>query len=125
VDYAVVDSTSGTPQVLAGNVRALLYSGEGRSRFLTEIPASAELGIAEYLAYNWVAAAASAHTSREVVEKIRQHFQALSENAGIRKHYENQAATVIVSSPEKMFSYQQEEIERWRSLMKKVGIPPQ
>ncbi len=125
VDYAVVDSTSGTPQVMSGQVRALVYSGETRSKSLPDVPTSAEAGVQGYLAYNWVAAAVASDTPPEIVAAVRGIFQGLANNAGLQKYYETQTSSLILSSPEKMSSYQKDEITRWTALMKQVGIQAQ
>ncbi|WP_253207108.1 Bug family tripartite tricarboxylate transporter substrate binding protein [Verticiella alkaliphila] len=125
VDYAVVDGTSGTPQVQSGQVRALVYSGDARSRLLPDVPASAQAGIDGYLAYNWVAAAVSARTPPEITARIQAIFQSLSSNAALRDYYASQASTVSLTGPEEMRRFQEEEIVRWRDLMQKVGLEPQ
>jgi len=125
VDYAVVDGTSGTPQVVNDQVRALAYSGAQRSRLLPDIPTSAEAGIEGYLAYNWVAAAVSARTPPELSTTIQQIFQKLGSNQGLQQYYATQASSVALSGPDEMRKFQEEEIVRWKALMQKVGLEPQ
>jgi tripartite-type tricarboxylate transporter receptor subunit TctC len=125
VDYAVVDGTSGTPQVASGQVRALAYSGAQRSRLLPDVPTSAEAGIDGYLAYNWVAAAVSSQTPPELAAAIQQIFQKLGGNEGLRQYYATQASSVALSGPDEMRKFQEEEIVRWKALMQKVGLEPQ
>lgn len=125
VDYAVVDGTSGTPQVVNDQVRALAYSGTQRSRLLPDIPTSAEAGIEGYLAYNWVAAAVSAKTPPELATRIQQIFQELGSNEGLQQYYATQASSVALSGPDEMRKFQEEEIVRWKALMQKVGLEPQ
>ena len=125
VDYAVVDGTSGTPQVVNDQVRALAYSGKQRSRLLPDVPTSAEAGIDGYLAYNWVAAAVSAQTPAGITTRIQQIFQELGNNQGLQQYYATQASSVALSGPEEMRRFQQEEVVRWKALMQQVGLEPQ
>lgn len=125
VDYAVVDGTSGTPQVISNQVRALAYSGTQRSRLLPDIPTSSEAGIDGYLAYNWVAAAVSSKTPPELATRIQEIFQKLGSNEGLQKYYANQASSVALTGPAEMRRFQEEEIVRWKELMQKVGLEPQ
>lgn len=122
VDFAVVDGSGGSPLVQAGSIRALAYTGSERSRLVPDIPTSAEVGLAEYLPYNWVAAAVSASTPPDVVESIKAMFREAASSPEIQEYYKHQSAQLIMSSPEKMREYQHDEIERWARLVKLVGL---
>lgn len=122
VDFAVVDGSGASPLVKAGSIRALAYTGSERSRLVPDVPTSAEVGLPEYLPYNWVAAAVSAKTPPEIAKRLETLFQEAANSQELQEYYVNQSAQLIMSSPGQMREYQRTEIERWTRLVRLVGL---
>lgn len=125
VDFAVVDASGAIELVKSGKLRALAYTAPQRSNLLPDVPNAQEAGIPQFLAYNWVAAAVSAKTPPEVVRRWATLFHQAAETQELKDYYKRQSTTVIMSSPAEMRQYQQEEIQRWKQLASRAGIPLQ
>ncbi len=125
VDFAVVDASGAIELVKSGS----------RARWRTQ-PRSAPTccpmcrtrrrrAFRNSSAYNWVAAAVSAKTPPELVRRWATLFHQAAETQELKDYYKRQSTTVIMSSPAEMRQYQQEEIQRWKQLASRAGIPLQ
>lgn len=125
VDFAVVDASGAIELITGGRVRALAYTAPQRSAMLPNVPSAPEAGIADFLAYNWVAAAVSAKTPAPVVNRLLALFQQASTAPDIKAYYERQSSTLLASPPSELTRYQQEEIQRWKRIAQTANIEPQ
>lgn len=122
VDFAVVDASSTVELVKSGRLRGLLLAAPRRSSLLPEVPSATQAGIPSFDAYTWVGAAVSSKTPPDVTRRLADYFARAGKSEETRKFYEGQLVTLMLSSPEDMRKYQIEEISRWRSLVKLVGL---
>lgn len=125
VDYGVTDRSGAVELVKSGRLRALVQAASRRFALMPEVPTSAEAGIPEYLADNWVAAAVSAKTPPDVVKRLSDLFQQAGQSTEIRNYYADQSAELWLSTPDEMRKFQKEEIARWKQLAALTGIPLQ
>lgn len=117
VDYAVVDAGGATELVRAGRLRALAYTNTQRLPLLPDVPTSAEAGVPEFLAFNWVAATVSAKTSPAIVEKLESYFKQAGASPEIEQHYARLNNALLLTGPAELRQYQIDEIARWKRLM--------
>ncbi|MFS0757453.1 tripartite tricarboxylate transporter substrate binding protein [Noviherbaspirillum sp. 1P10PC] len=117
VDFAVVDAGGATELVRAGRVRALAYTGTERLPLIPDVPTSAEAGVANFLAFNWVAATVSAKTPPAIVEKLESYFKQAGTSPEIKEHFARLNTPLLVTGPAELRQYQIDEIARWKRLM--------
>jgi len=116
LDFGVVDRSGAVTLAQAGKIRALAQTDAKRSPLLPDVPTSAEAGVPEYLAYNWVGVAVSAKTPQDIVQKIAQLFAQAGRAEELRTYYAGQSAELVMFAPEEMRRFQKEEIARWKRL---------
>ena len=63
IDMMITDTTTGLPQIKAGKLRALGYSGKKRSVLVPAVPTIDEAGVKGYEMTYWFAAYTPANTS--------------------------------------------------------------
>lgn len=122
VDFAVVDASGAIELINGGRVRALAFTAPQRSPLLPGVPNSAEAGVPDYLAFNWVAAAVSAKVPPAVVKDLVALFQRVGASADIKEYYARQSTSLLVTQPTELTRYQKEEIERWKRLAETAKI---
>jgi tripartite-type tricarboxylate transporter receptor subunit TctC len=86
------------------------------------VPAIGEAGWPDYLAVNWVAAAASSKTPPAVVERLGVLFAKAAQTPEIQAYYRKQGTELIMSSAAELRRYQTDEIGRWKRLVGITGI---
>jgi tripartite-type tricarboxylate transporter receptor subunit TctC len=116
VDYAVVDASGAAELVRSGKIRALAYAAPQRHPLLPDVPTSAEAGVPEFLAYNWVAAAVSAKTPPAVAQRIGKFFVDAGATPEVKDYFLRQSTSLILSGPAELRQYQTDEIARWKRL---------
>lgn len=122
VDFSVVDASGAIELVKGGRLRALAYTAPERSPLLPDVPSSAEAGVPDFLAYNWVAAALPAKSSPEVARKLGELFAKAGASQEVKAYYQRQSTTLLLSSPVEMRKYQTDEIARWKRLAAVTGL---
>ena len=81
IDMMITDTTTGLPQVQAGKLRALGYSGDKRSRLAPDLPTISEAGVKGYEMSYWFAAYAPAGTPPAVVKRLNALLVAATRSA--------------------------------------------
>jgi tripartite-type tricarboxylate transporter receptor subunit TctC len=122
VDFAVVDAGGAIELVRGGKLRALAYTAPERSPLLPNVPTSAEAGVPEFLAYNWVAVAVSSKTPPEIAKRLGVLFSQAAATPEIKDYYTRQHIPLLMSGPAEFRKFQSDEIGRWKRLMTAAGI---
>jgi tripartite-type tricarboxylate transporter receptor subunit TctC len=124
VDFAVVDASGAIELINSGRLRGLAFTAPERSPAMPSVPTSAEAGVPDFFAYNWVAAAVSAKTPPAVVEKLVTFFQQAGAASEVREFHHRQNTSLLLTSPAELTRYQKEEIDRWKRLAASIPIEP-
>lgn len=122
VDFAVVDAGGATELVRAGRLRALVYTDTHRLPLLPDVPTSAEAGVPDFLAFNWVAAAVSAKTPQPIADKIESLFKQAGTSPEIKQHFARLNNPLLLTGPAELRNYQIDEIARWKRLMETAKL---
>ena len=122
VDFAVVDAGGATELVRAGRLRALVYTDTHRLPLLPDVPTSAEAGVPDFLAFNWVAAAVSAKTPQSIADKIESLFKQAGTSPEIKQHFARLNNPLLLTGPAELRNYQIDEIARWKRLMETAKL---
>ena len=113
--------TTMTPNVQAGQVRALATTGVKRSALTPDLPTVAESGVAGYEATIWLGVMAPAGTPKEVVEKLNSEINKVIARADVKEAWAKQGAVAMAMSPAEFDKYLRADIEKWSNVVKVSG----
>ena len=110
------------PQIRAGKLRTLAVTGSKRQQALPDVPTFKEAGLPKFEATSWYALYAPATTPGPVIAKINADVRTALAAADIRERMAGLGIDPTPSTPEFLASYQTEEIERIRMLVKSGAV---
>ena len=125
IDMMITDTTTGLPQVQAGKLRALGYSGDKRSRLAPDLPTIAEAGVKGYEMTYWFAAYAPAGTPPAVVKRLNALLVAATKSGPVTSFYEKTGVDAFTTTPEGLASFQLAETKKWGDIITKANIQPE
>ncbi|MBH1966061.1 MAG: tripartite tricarboxylate transporter substrate binding protein [Comamonadaceae bacterium] len=110
------------PYAESGKVRILGVSSKARSKISPEIPTLQEAGVAGYDATSWFGMFAPAGTPAAALRKLNQELVATIRTPEVAEKLRKLGAEPVGSSSEELGRFYQSEIERWRKVVKSVGV---
>ena len=125
IDMMITDTTTGLPQVQAGKLRALGYSGDKRSRQAPDLPTISEAGVKGYEMSYWFAAYAPAGTPAAVVKRLNALLVAATRSGTVTAFYEKTGVDSFTTTPEELAAFQLAETKKWGDIIRKAGIQPE
>ena len=125
IDMMITDTTTGLPQVQAGKLRALGYSGDKRSRLAPDLPTIAEAGVKGYEMSYWFAAYAPAGTPAAVVKRLNALLVAATRSGTVTAFYEKTGVDSFTTPPADLAAFQLAETKKWGDIIRKAGIQPE
>lgn len=125
VDVGVEILGPALPQVRAGALRVLAVAGEQRSAALPDVPTAVESGVKGFMASSWNALAAPARTPRAVVDRLQREVAATVATAAVQQQLRALHVEPRTSTPEQAAALLKADIERWRAVIERAGIPRQ
>src|SRR6188768_1651011 len=114
--------TTMTPNVAAGQVRALGTTGTKRSELTPDVPTVAEAGVPAYEATIWLGVMAPAGTPQPIVDKLNAEIAKVINRADVKENWAKQGAVPLVMSPPEFDKYLRADIEKWARVVQKSGI---
>jgi tripartite-type tricarboxylate transporter receptor subunit TctC len=125
IDMMITDTTTGLPQVKAGKLRALGFSGAKRSPLAPEVPTIAEAGVKGYEMSYWFAAYVPAGTPPAVVSRLNALMIRASAAPAAKNYYDTSGTEVFTTTPEELGRFQLAETQKWGRIIKAAGIEPE
>ncbi|HET9576616.1 MAG TPA: tripartite tricarboxylate transporter substrate binding protein [Usitatibacter sp.] len=125
IDMMITDTATGLPQVKAGKVRALGVTARTRSPLAPDIPTIDEAGVKGYEMGYWFAAYVPAKTPPAVVKRLHDLIVAATKSPSARQFYDSTGTEPVVSSPEELARFQQDESQKWGRIIKAANIQPE
>jgi tripartite-type tricarboxylate transporter receptor subunit TctC len=131
---AVTDTMGGHTQVMfpsliavsrhvqSQRLRALAVTGAKRSPLFASLPTIAESGVPGFEVTQWYGFFAPAKTPPEIVERLNKEITAILKEPDTAKKFADQGAEVVTSSPQEFGKFVQNDIEKWRKLIKAAKI---
>jgi tripartite-type tricarboxylate transporter receptor subunit TctC len=110
-----------TPNVKAGQVRALGTSAAKRSTVLPDIPTIAEAGVPGYESTIWLGIMAPAGTPKAIVEKLNAEINKAITRSDVKEAWDKQGAVPLVMTPAEFDAYLRKDIEKWAHVVKVSG----
>jgi tripartite-type tricarboxylate transporter receptor subunit TctC len=113
--------TTMTPNVTAGQVRALGTTGVKRSELTPDVPTVAEAGVPGYEATIWLGIMAPAGTPKGVVDKLNAEIGKVVARADVKEAWAKQGAVPMTMTPAEFDKYLRADIEKWEHVVKVSG----
>ena len=114
--------TTMTPNVKAGQVRALGTSAAKRSSVLPDVPTIAEAGVPGYESTIWLGIMAPAGTTKAIVDKLNAEINKAITRPDVKEAWDKQGAVPLVMSPAEFEKYLRADIEKWAHVVQVSGI---
>jgi len=113
------------PQVKAGRLRPLAFTGLKRSAQIPDVPTMDEAGIKGYEMSGWYGLYAPARTSRDVVLRVNQAMLSALKVPDLRERLAALTMEPVGSSPEEFGAFLKADIAKYAVIVKAAGIEPQ
>src|SRR4249920_1081621 len=114
--------TTMTPNVKAGQVRALGTSAAKRSTVLPDVPTIAEAGVPGYEATIWLGIMAPAATPKAIVEKLNAEINKVIARPDVKEAWAKQGAVPMIMTPAEFDKYLRADIDKWAKVVKMSGV---
>ena len=109
------------PHIRSGKLRAIAVLSPNRSSLLPDVKTAIEEGISNFNVSSWAGFMATGGTSTDIVNKLSTELEIIAKDPDVAKVME--AGTVMVGSKPAQFAQLiNDEVSRWRELVKKLGI---
>ncbi len=125
IDMMITDTTTGLPQIKAGKLRALGFSGKKRSALAPDVPTIDEAGVKGYEISYWFAAYAPANTPAPVVKRLNELLVKATKSPSATTFYSSTGTDAFTTTPEELGKFQAEESQKWGRIIKAAGIQPE
>ncbi|PLC50683.1 MFS transporter [Pollutimonas subterranea] len=113
------------PHVLEGSLRALAVTSTQRMASLPDVPTMQEAGLPNYEIRSWQAIFAPKGTPKPIVDKLYQAISEVLKTPEVLKRLETMGVEPSGMPPAEFADFQQQEIEKWRKVIKAAGIKVQ
>lgn len=125
IDMMITDTATGLPQISAGKLRALGFTGGERSPLAPDLPTIAEAGVPGYEMGYWFAAYVPDGTPDDVVAKLNTLLVKATEGKAAQQFYTSTGTAPATSTPSELAAFQQSESKKWGEIIQKAGITPE
>ncbi|OGA49527.1 MAG: hypothetical protein A3G24_19870 [Betaproteobacteria bacterium RIFCSPLOWO2_12_FULL_62_13] len=115
------------PQIRAGKVRALAYTGSKRASFLPNLPTISEAGIRGVQLDNmsWYGMLAPGKTPDAIVARLQAEVQRAITNPLVRERLEALWLSPVGSTPAEFKAFLYDQIARFAEMAKLAGVKPE
>ena len=113
------------PLVRAGALRVLAVASEQRSATLPDVPTAVESGVKGFVAASWNALVAPARTPRAVVDRLQREVVVTVATPAVQQQLRAFNVEPRTSTPKQAAALLRADIERWRAVIERAGIPRQ
>jgi tripartite-type tricarboxylate transporter receptor subunit TctC len=122
----MIDSYASTKGNLAdGKFRALASSGPARSASTPDVATVKESGVADYDVVSWNALFAPAGTPPEIVKTLNGALQDILADADVKTRLIELGIEAKAGTPQEISLRLKSDIDKWRKVIEKAGIPKQ
>jgi tripartite-type tricarboxylate transporter receptor subunit TctC len=122
VDLVLADVAAIAPHARSGSLRMIANAGAVRSRSFPDVPTMAEQGVPDFVWESWQGILVPTGTPVDAVTRLRRALRQALASATFREHLERLGIEPIDEAPEVFPAVLREEVERTRSLVKRVGL---
>ena len=109
-------------QIQAGKIKALAAASKRRTLLMPELPTFAELGYPGVDVSLWYGLMAPAGTPDNIINKLNLEINKILQSPDINERFFAQGIEPMLGSPEQAASFIRQESDRWKPIVKKVGV---
>ena len=113
------------PNITAGNIKPIAWTGQKPSPILPNLPTIADSGLPDYNTNSWLAMFAPANTPQDIVDKVSEEVRAVLNRLEVKERQLSVGVEIVASTPGELNATVKSEIVRWSDFVKKVGIKPE
>lgn len=110
------------PHIRAGRFKGVAVTTAKRAPMLPELPTIAEAGLPGYEASNWYGIVAPAKTPRPIVAQLNREIVKVLEMKEVKDTFFMQGLLTSPTTPEAFRAYLKSEIEKWRTVIERIGV---
>lgn len=127
IDFTVLATTFGLPQVQSGKFRALAVTSGKRMRVLPDVPTTREVLKQDLLVQdNWSGIAMHARTPVEFIRRINAETAKALQDPGVRKAIEAGGNEIYPDESAEVFgAYVKAEFDKWKEIVRISGVKPE
>jgi tripartite-type tricarboxylate transporter receptor subunit TctC len=125
VDFAFNNIPSAQPFLSQKRLKALAITSSKRSPLLPQVPTLIENGLKDFDVAAWYGILAPAGTPPEIVARLHSTVEGIVKSKDFQSHLAQLGADPIVESPQFFAKFLQEEITRWRKVIRASGAKPE
>ncbi len=125
VDYGVELAHAVRGQVQAGQLKLLAVGSPARWPTIPNTPTVAESGVPGYAVVGWYGWLYPAGTPQPIVDMTNAALKEVLSRPAIREALEKVGAVVHVSTPAEFEKHIANEVDKWKAVREKAGIPQQ
>lgn len=122
VDMACLPEQAVAAQVRAGKLRTLAVASARRSPMLPDVPTLNEFGMPGIEANSWMGVIAPGGTPTAVVKRLQSEIAQVLSQPGTQETLRTNFMEVVASTPEAFSSTVQNDVDRWKLLIRTRGI---
>jgi tripartite-type tricarboxylate transporter receptor subunit TctC len=125
LDLMIDSYSSMKGNLIDKKIRALASSGSVRSQATPDIPSLREGGVADYDVVSWNAFFAPKDTPPEIIRTLNQALREILAEPEVKKQLLELGIEAKASTPDEISARLKSDIEKWRKVIEKAGIPKQ
>jgi tripartite-type tricarboxylate transporter receptor subunit TctC len=122
VKFGSLTWTTALTQIRAGNLIALAVTSARRLPGAPDIPTLAELGYPEMVVTTWYGLSAPAGLDRNITNRLNREVIQLLAHPAVKAHLDREGIETEPMTPEAYTSFIQAEFDKWRPIVKSVGL---
>ncbi len=122
VDFSILDTSTALASIRSNSVRALAVASEDRSSLLPDVPTAIESGVKGWVASTWVAAAVSAKTPKDILERLSAWMTQIAREPETKAFLRNIGAELMPTGPEALLELQRSNIALWQRVVANAKI---
>jgi tripartite-type tricarboxylate transporter receptor subunit TctC len=115
-------TSSASPYVAAGRLRAIAVTGDKRCASMSDVPTFAELGMKEVDSVSSFGSVAPAATSRDIISALNRAMTRVLQMPDVRQRLVERGYDIVASTPEQFALSIRSEIAKWEKVVKQAGI---
>ena len=125
VDVAFVGTSSVSPHVASGKLKALAVSTDRRTSAAPQVPTVAEAGVKGYEFSTWWGIVAPAGTPREVVDKLSNALAKVVASPDVKERFTSLGIDAAYSKPDEFGPFIKASIEKYATIARGAGVKPE
>jgi tripartite-type tricarboxylate transporter receptor subunit TctC len=122
VDWVMGSPISALPLIKAGRMKGIAVSSTRRARTLPDLPTVAESGLPGYEVTAWYGMFAPAKTPMVIVDRLQAEAKRALQAPEVVRRMDAEGTDIVASTPAQFGDEVKAEFEKWRAVVKKVGL---